>query len=144
MVKQATRVISMRLPSRSSDRLKKMARHHGWTVSDTSARLVEEGLRQNEFAQIDFRDSPVGRQAYVKGSGLAVWEVKMVARSYKYDVAKTAKHLNWPDWWVKAAFNYWEAFRKEIDTALKENDEMDFDAIKRMLPNAQEFIVGKD
>ncbi len=37
-------VVSMRLPAESGKRLKRMARRHGWTTSDASARLVEEGL----------------------------------------------------------------------------------------------------
>src|SRR5215469_4056419 len=65
-------VISMRLPAESGNRLKRMATRHGWTPSDASARLVEEGLRRSEFAFIDFRDSSAGRQAYVQGSTLAV------------------------------------------------------------------------
>jgi hypothetical protein len=67
-------VISMRLPAESGNRLKRMANRHGWTPSETSARLVEEGLRRSEFAYIDFRDSAAGRQAYVQGSTLAVWK----------------------------------------------------------------------
>lgn len=143
MVRKRSSVISMRLTARSGQRLKKMARQHGWTISDTSARLVEEGLRQSEFAYIDFRDSPVGRQAYVQDSGLAVWEVMMIARDYKNDPIRTAKHLNWPKQKVKAAFNYAEAFRDEINTALAEFDEIDFEALKRMLPQAEEFIASK-
>ncbi len=65
-------VISMRLPAESGKRLKRMANRHGWTPSDASARLVEEGLRRSEFGFIDFRDSPAGRQAYLQGSTLAV------------------------------------------------------------------------
>src|SRR5215212_6091131 len=53
-----TFVVSMRLPTRVSKRLQSLANRHGWTLSDTSARLVEEGLRRSEFAFIDFRDSP--------------------------------------------------------------------------------------
>src|SRR3954469_18446945 len=53
-------VVSMRLPPESGKRLKRMANRHGWTASDASARLVEEGLRRSEFSFIDFRDSPVG------------------------------------------------------------------------------------
>jgi hypothetical protein len=64
-------VISMRLPAASGKRLRRMAQRHGWTPSDASARLVEEGLRRSEFAFIDFRDSSVGRQAYIQGSSLA-------------------------------------------------------------------------
>ncbi|MGC2617595.1 MAG: hypothetical protein WA414_01055, partial [Acidobacteriaceae bacterium] len=71
-------VVSMRLPVESGRRLKRMANRHGWTASDASARLVEEGLRRSEFALIDFRDSAAGRQAYIQGSTLAVWEVVLV------------------------------------------------------------------
>ena len=65
-------VIRMRLPTASGKWLKRMANRHGWTPSDASARLVEEGLRRLEFAFIDFRDSSAGRQASIQGSGLAV------------------------------------------------------------------------
>src|SRR5271154_2746005 len=89
-------VISMRLPVKSGNRLKRMALRHGWTPSDASARLVEEGLRRSEFAFIDFRDSSAGRQACIQGSTLAVWEIMLLVRSYKGDVAAVARHLGWP------------------------------------------------
>ena len=136
-------VISMRLPAASGNRLKRMANRHGWTASDASARLVEEGLRRTEFAFLDFRDSPVGRQACMQGSSLAVWEVMLLLRSYKGDVAAVAKHLRWPQAKVQAAVNYAEAFPEEIAEALAENDATDFTALKRMLPQAAEFIAGK-
>ena len=78
-------VISMRLPAGSGRRLKRMASRHGWTPSDASARLVEEGLRRSEFAFIDFRDSAAGRQACIQGSSLAVWEIMLLARDYRLE-----------------------------------------------------------
>ena len=129
-------VISMRLPAESGVRLKRMATRHGWTPSDASARLVEEGLRRSEFAFIDFRDSPAGRQAYVQGSTLAVWEVILLVRAYKNNVAAVAKHLQWPESRVQASLNYAEAFHDEIEGAISENAATDFDALKRMLPGA--------
>src|SRR5271163_4842660 len=99
-------VISMRLPASSGKRLKRLATRHGWTPSDASARLVEEGLRRAEFAFIDFRDSPAGRQAYVQGSSLAVWEVVLLAGDYDNAAAKVARHLHWSEAKVLAAFNY--------------------------------------
>jgi len=80
-------VVSMRLPAESGRRLKRMASRHGWTASDASARLVEEGLRRSEFAFIDFRDSFAGRQAFLQGSTLAVWEVLLLVRGYLGDAA---------------------------------------------------------
>ncbi len=86
-------VVSMRLTMASGKRRKRMASRHGWTPSDAGARLVEEGLRRTEFAFVDFRDSAVGRQAYVQGSSLAVWEVMLLFRSYNADVLKVASGL---------------------------------------------------
>ena len=134
-------VISMRLPAASGARLKRLAGRHGWTPSDASARLVEEGLRRSEFAFIDFRDSPAGRQACIQGSSLAVWEVMLVARDHGNDPAAVAKHLRWPETKVQAAFNYAAAHAKEIEAALEENDAMDFQSLRRILPQAKEFIV---
>jgi uncharacterized protein (DUF433 family) len=126
----------MRLPAASGNRLKRMATRHGWTLSDASARLVEEGLRRSEFAFIDFRDSAACRQAYIQGSTLAVWEVLLLVRSYKGNVAAVAKHLKWPEAKVQAAINYAEAFPEETEQALSENAAVDFDVLKRMLPGA--------
>jgi uncharacterized protein (DUF433 family) len=135
-------VISMRLPVESGKRLKRMANRHGWTPSDASARLVEEGLRRSEFAFIDFRDSPAGRQACIQGSTLAVWEIMLLMRGYKANVPAVAKHLKWPPAKVQAALHYAEAFPEEINEAIAENDSTDFGTLKRMLPQAAEFVAG--
>jgi len=136
-------VISMRLPAESGNRLKRMASQHGWTASDASARLVEEGLRRSEFAFVDFRDSAAGRQAYIQGSSLAIWEVVLLVQSYKADVAAAAAHLKWPEAKVQAAVNYAKAFFEEIGGALAENDAIGFDELKRMLPQAAEFVAQR-
>ena len=136
-------VISMRLPLESGKRLKRMANRHGWTPSDASARLVEEGLRRSEFAFIDFRDSPAGRQAYIQGSTLAVWEVMLLVRSYKTDISAVARHLRWPEVRVHAAVNYAGAFPEEIKVVMAENDATDFGVLKRMLPQAADFVSRK-
>jgi len=135
-------VISMRLPAESGQRLKRLARRHGWTASDASARLVEEGLRRSEFAFIDFRDSAAGRQACIQGSTLAVWEVMLLVRSHNGDASAVARYLQWSKVKVQAAVHYAEAFREEIDEAIADNDDMRFDALKRMLPQTTEFIAG--
>jgi hypothetical protein len=136
-------VLSMRLPVDTGRRLKRIANQHGWTPSDASARLVEEGLRRSEFAFLDFRDSPAGRQAYVQASTLAVWEVILLVRSYNGAVEAVAQHLRWPEAKVRAAINYAEAFPEEINGAIAENDSVDFETLKRMLPQAVDCAYRK-
>jgi hypothetical protein len=128
----------------SGKRLKRMANRHGWTPSDASARLVEEGLRRSEFGFIDFRDSPAGGQAYLQGSTLAVWEVMLLVRSYRNDVSAVARHLKWPEVKVQAAVKYATAFPEEINEDMADNEATDFEALKRMLPQASEFIAKKE
>ena len=116
------------------------AKRLGRTPSETGALLIEEGLRRDEFAFIDFRDSPVGRQAYIQGSTLAVWEVVWIARSYKNVVDKTARHLEMSPLKVQAALNYAKAFPNEIGDALEEHHRAcDFESLSRMLPQAEMF-----
>jgi hypothetical protein len=136
-------VISMRLPVESGKRLKRMANRHGWTPSDASARLVEEGLRRSEFAFIDFRDSPAGRQAYIQGSTLAVWEVILLVRCYNADASAVAKHLRWSQPKVQAAANYAKAFPEEIAQAIAENSSAELETLKRMLPQAADFAASR-
>ncbi len=139
-----SQVVSMRLKDGQMERLRRVARQLGLTPSETSARLVEESLRRGEFSFIDFRDSAVGRQAYIQASSLAVWEVVMVAQCYALDPERTAAHLRWPIVRVQAALNYARAFPEEIDAAIRDNDAVDFEAISRMLPQATRFVVGED
>src|SRR5262249_24845926 len=106
---------------------------------ETSALLVDEGLRTAEFGEIEFRNSSAGRQAYVRGSGLAVWEVVLIAKSYELDDVRTAEHLDWPRYRVKAALNYYAAFTAEIEDALKDNASYDFESLSMMLPQAERF-----
>ncbi len=136
-----SRVISLRLQESQLERLERLARRLERPRNATAAVLIEEALRMAEFGQIYFRDSPVGRQAYVQGSGLAVWEVMLIARAYGGDSALTAEHLGWPVGRVQATFDYAAAFREEIDAALADNDAYDFDRVSRMLPQTELFVV---
>jgi uncharacterized protein (DUF433 family) len=131
----------MRLQEDQIERLRRLARRLGRTPSETSTLLVEEALRRAEFAFLDFRDSPVGRQAYIQGSRVAVWEVVQVARSYQMDPARTAEHLRWPVLQVRAALNYAAAYPDEVEAAIRDNEALDFEALTRMLPQAERFVA---
>ena len=136
-------VVSLRLPVKSGQRLRRLAGRHGWTASDAGARLVEEGLRRSEFAFIDFRDSAAGRQACLQGSSLAVWEILLLLREYKNDTAGVARHLRWPEAKVRAAVNYAKAYPDEVNQALAEHDAVDFETLSQLLPQAGELIVSE-
>ena len=136
-------IVSSRLEPEQEQRLLRKAKQIGRSLSETGALLIEEGLRRDEFAFLDFRNSPAGRQAYVQGSTLAVWEVVWIARSYENDAGKTAAHLALPLLKVQAAFNYALAFPDEIQEAIREHETCDFTSLSRMLPQAEIFPPPK-
>ncbi len=78
----------------------------------------------------------------MQGSSLGVWEVLAIAREYNSDSLAVARHLGWPETKVLAAFNYAKAFPDEIAAALADNDALDFDSLRRMLPQAAEFVAS--
>ena len=77
------------------------------------ARYVIEKSLETEFPGISFRDSLSGREAYVTGHRVAVWEVVAVHEDAT-TVEKTAAHFRWPLALVKRALAYAKAFPDEI------------------------------
>jgi len=138
-----TQVLSLRFRPGQKERLGNLARRMGRTPSETGALLIEESLRRAEFADSDFRDSPVGRQAYVLGSSLAVWEVVAVARQFGMDVAQVAAHLAWPEFRVQAALNYAAVYPGEMDASIGDNAGYDFATLLRLLPQSTEFRASE-
>lgn len=130
-----SQVISLRIPDRVAERLDRFARRlgNGMTRTKAGVMLLEEGLQEAEFSHIEFRDSPLGRQPYMKGSGLAVWEVVMLARHYEFDAERMAKDYPYPVESIQAALNYYESFREEIDQAMEDN-RIGYEEMKKLLP----------
>lgn len=134
-------VVSLRLPAEIGRSLKRLARRLDRSTAETAARLVDEGLRRSEFALIEFRDTPAGRQAYIQGTRLAVWQVVAITRAYEGDSQQTAEHLEWPVFKVTAALNYAEAFADEVQQAIEDNQSSDFKKLSRALPALESVQV---
>jgi uncharacterized protein (DUF433 family) len=132
-----SRVLSIRLKEEQLERLKRFARRMGKSQSEIGALFIEEGMREAEFALIEFRDSAAGRQACLKGSTLAVWEVIMIAQEHGMDVEQVADYFSRPVEWVRAALHYYEAYPQEIDQAIADNRAMGYEKLKRLLPQME-------
>ena len=134
-----SQLISARVPETTAERLRQYARRKQRSVNETLSIALEEWMRQNEFAYIEFRDTPHGRMAYMKASRLPVWWVAKLAKSYEMDAEKTTaywgKHRARE--WVQAALNYYEAFPAEIDALIVEHDAMTYDQMKRRMPQLE-------
>jgi uncharacterized protein (DUF433 family) len=136
-----SQVVKTRLSETTVERLHRLARRLGKTPSETSAILIEEALRENEFPYIEFRHSLYGRQPYLKNSSLAVWEVMAIAQNYDLDVQKTAEHFHRPVEWVKAAFIYAEAYADEVEMAVSDGQAMNETTLKQLFPQLETITI---
>jgi predicted transcriptional regulator len=139
-----THVVSIRLSDDQLDRLKRLARRKGKSHSELGAIFIEEALRTSEYANIEFRESVIGRQAFMKDSNLAVWEVIMIAQDHDMDADRVARYFSRPRAWVNSALHYYEEFRDEIDPTLEDTRSMSFEKLKRLLPSLETAPASKD
>jgi hypothetical protein len=117
-----SKVISFRLGGERLERLQRVARAMNRTPGEAAAAIVEEGLRLREFPGIEFRDTGIGRQAYLRGTRLAVWHLHLIARDFGGDVAAVAEHLGIRPDEVARALVYACAYLTEIEAAIADNE----------------------
>jgi uncharacterized protein (DUF433 family) len=108
-----TVVQSCRIEKEAAALLARQARRRHLEVSTLSSLYLKEKALEEEFPGIGFRDSIGGREAYILGHRVAVWEVVDAHRELK-SVSRTAGHFSWPDYLVKCALAYAKSFPDEI------------------------------
>src|SRR6184192_1041647 len=108
--------VSGRVPPRYEKLILKQARAAKTSKSNLVARYVIEKSLETEFPGISFRNSLSGREAYLTGHRVAVWEVVDVHAETK-SIKKTASHFHWPRVLVTRALAYAKAFPEEVRTA---------------------------
>ncbi len=108
-----TVVQSCRIEAVHAALLSAQAKRRHLEVSTLSSLYLKEKALEEEYPGIGFRDGAGGREAYVLGHRVAVWEVLDVHREAK-TIAKAADHFGWPDYLVKCALAYAKALPDEI------------------------------
>ena len=113
-----TVVQSCRIEKDHAALLSRQARRRHLEVSTLSSLYLKEKALEEEFPGIGFRDSAGGREAYVQGHRVAVWEVVAVYQEAK-TVGKTADHFRWTPALVRCALAYAKAYPTEIEQQRK-------------------------
>ena len=108
-----TIVQSCRIEADDAALLTRQAKRRHLEVSTLSSLYLKEKALEEEFPGIGFRDSVGGREAYVQGHRVAVWEVEEVNHQTK-TITKTADHFRWPPALVRCALAYAKAFPKDM------------------------------
>lgn len=129
-----SRVVSLRLKEDEARRIERLARQFSRSVGATASLLLREKLREEEFPFIEFRDSSMGRQAYIKRQRVTVWQVLWLARHYDMDAGRVAQHLGWHEEPVQSALAYARAYPEEIEPIVDEVESTTFEELKRRIP----------
>lgn len=115
-----TQPFSIRLGAQVNLLVTDEARRSGHSRSAVVEELAEEAAKTRLYPGIAFRGRP--RRAWVIGSGLDVWEVIELLRSYDGDEdALRASHPMVSDRHLRLARTYAERFPAEIEALLEEN-----------------------
>lgn len=111
---------SARLPKGVAKSLAAYAKLYRISVSEAAVRLLDEALRMTRHPGIDFRWTPVGRSAFVTGTGLTVWEFWMLWKDHGRDSRRLKRgypHLTPAQ--IEAGAGYAEEYRQEIEEELE-------------------------
>ena len=135
-----SKMLSMRLNDDQFARLQRAARALNRKPAEAAVLLLEEALRERDFHFIEFRDSAIGRQAYLQGSRLTVWQAVIVARSFSGDVAQAAAHLGIPENQMTALLAYAAAHPAEIEAAIAANAAAE-ERIQELIPTVEIVVV---
>lgn len=109
----ATVVQSCRIEESLAPLLARQARRKKIEVSTLSSLYLQEKALEEEYPGIGFRDAAGGREAYILGHRVSVWEVEDAHRETK-SVEKTARHFRWPPSVVRSALAFVRAFPEEV------------------------------
>ena len=109
-------------------RLERRSREVGEVKSRVAERLIDEGLRIEEFPGIVFRDGPTGRRASLLG-GPDVWEVvadlKQPRRRKGVDPFEAiARGTGLAEQQLRLAAAYYGRYPEEIDARIERNEEL--------------------
>ena len=109
----ATVVQSCRIEAGLAPLLARQARRKKLEVSTLSSLYLQEKALEEEYPGIGFRDAAGGREAYILGHRVAVWEVEDVHRETR-NVEKTAGHFRWPPGLVRCALAFARDYPGEV------------------------------
>jgi hypothetical protein len=130
----ATTPISLRVDKRVKHDLEQIARRFGTSPATLGADYLTQGVRTTRHPSIEFRQTPAGRMAYVRGVRLPVWLTVETVDDCDGNAAKAAELLKIPILLFKAALAYAKEFPEEI-SADKEAGHRPLDELETLVPN---------
>ena len=131
-MKPKSATLGVRMPKSTCETIRRISASRGRTPSDLLAEYAEEISSMHRFCHIEFRDTPLGRMAYVEGTRSSVWLVCDLVRQNRGDVRRTAKIHEWPETRVRAAVNYAKAYHEEIEPLIERARSMSEETLRQL------------
>ena len=114
--------------------LERIARRFGTSPATLGADYITQGVRTTNHPSIEFRQTPAGRMAYLRGVRLPVWLAVETVEDCQGSAEKGAKLLRLPVLLLKAALAYAKAYPEEI-AADRDAGRRPFDELDTLVPN---------
>ena len=114
IARMPTIVQSCRIEASHATLLSRQAKRRHLEVSTLSSLYLKEKAMEEEYPGVGFRDSAGGREAYLLGHRVGIWEVVAVLHEAK-TIAKTARYFRWPPALVRCALTFAQAFPVEVE-----------------------------
>jgi hypothetical protein len=127
-----TATLGVRMPKQTCEAVRRISQSQGRTPSDLLAQYAEEIARMHQFCHIEFRQTPLGRMAYVEGTRSAVWLICDLVSQNQNDIPRTAKIHEWPETKVRAAVNYAAAYPGEIEPLIERAHQMTEEKLRQL------------
>lgn len=129
-----TKPISLRVAESVKLELAQIARRFGTSPATLGADFVAQGVRTTQHPSIEFRQTPAGRLAYVRGVRLPVWLAIETVEDCRGNAQKAAKLLRLPVLLLQAAIAYARAFPEDI-AADRAAGRQPIEELDRLVPN---------
>lgn len=103
-----------------------------------ATRILKEAHRREEFPAVEFRDTRLGRVAFVQGTRVQVGFVygQWLADS-KISAEKLAESFAWPRWKAAGVLSYLKEFGEECRQEWEDLSSSEVHALKRLLPDME-------
>jgi hypothetical protein len=133
----ASATLSIRIPQQTRRWLERFAKRRG-SAGMAASRILEEARRREDFPAVEFRDTPLGRVAYVQGTRV---QVAFVYGQVLADPALSAQNLveslAWPFWKARSVLAYLKEFDTECRQEWEDLESAEWPTLQRGLPQIE-------
>jgi hypothetical protein len=103
-----------------------------------ATRILEEARRREDFPAVEFRDTRLGRVAFVQGTRVQVGFVYgQMLGDFRVNAEKLAESFAWPRWKAAGVLAYLQEFAEECRQDWEDLSSSEVHGLKRVLPDME-------